>query len=175
MRGELKACRHQVRQASGRERELAGLKVRLEEERAAVQRELDQVRALLEETTQQLKREGDTRMRDVSKIQRGEKKRGWCEGEKWEGLWVWFSPIIIDLELSQSQLNQEQMEMAAQQRECSKVERENKKLREELQLLQEQVSQHSIPKAQVEAYKKEIEDKVGIFFFTLHQYMSLVT
>ena len=51
--------------------------------------------------------------------------------------------------------------MAAQQRERSKLERQNRKLRDELQTLQEQLSEHTVPKAQVEAFKKEVEEKVG--------------
>lgn len=67
-----------------------------------------------------------------------------------------------DLDISSSQLNQEQMEMAAQQRERGKLDRENRKLREEFQTLQEQMSERTIPRAQMEVYKKEIEDKVGL-------------
>lgn len=51
--------------------------------------------------------------------------------------------------------------MAAQQRESSKVERENRRLREELRVLQEQMADETVPKAQMKAYKKEIEEKVG--------------
>ncbi len=64
------------------------------------------------------------------------------------------------METSHSRLSQGQLELTAQQRESSKVERANRKLREELRLLQEHIAEETVPKAQMEAYKKEVDDRV---------------
>ena len=67
----MKASRQQIKQVGTREREMVEMKARHEEETAALQLELSEVRGLLEDTTQQLKREGEVRMRDLAKVKRG--------------------------------------------------------------------------------------------------------
>lgn len=69
--------------------------------------------------------------------------------------------IPIDLELSQSRRSQEQLEVSTAQRECSKLERANRKLKEEMRALQDQMADEMVPRAQMEAYKKEVDIKVG--------------
>ncbi len=67
---------------------------------------------------------------------------------------------IPDLESSHSRLNQGHTELTSQQRECSKLERANRKLREELHRLQEHLTQDTVSRASMDAYKKEVDDRV---------------
>lgn len=77
-RAQLKASKHQAKQVGMKDRELADVKCQHEEERAAMQLELEEMRRLLEDTSQQLKREGEARMRDLTRVKRGSLGgRGW--------------------------------------------------------------------------------------------------
>lgn len=189
LKAELKASKHKTKQLAATEKKLAQSKERHEEEKADMHQELEQMRDLLANTSQQLKREGEARIRDLVKVRQGLYVTSQiCTPEHYHELTclvtlyllfqsVWgitrLCPGVIilcpehcnnhvDLELSHSRLGQEQVEIASQRKQCSKVEQSNRKLREELRVLQEHVAEDVVPRTQMEAYKKEVDDKVDI-------------
>lgn len=45
-------------------------------------------------------------------------------------------------------------------RECRKLDRANKRLREEVRELRQHMAENTLPRAEVEEYKKEVDEKV---------------
>ena len=80
---------------------------------------------------------------------------------------------LADLELSRSQLNQEQGEVVSRERNCRKLEHANKRLKEEVKTLQEHIAHETISRMQMEAYKKEVDEKVGIILLPTHLHIII--
>lgn len=71
LKSQLKAYRYQAKQVGVRDQQLAELRAQNQEEKATLQLELEQVRALLDDAGQQLKREGETRLSELARVKRG--------------------------------------------------------------------------------------------------------
>lgn len=61
-------------------------------------------------------------------------------------------------------MQHEQIEMTSCRKEAGKLEHANRKLGEELRLLREHIAEETVPRKQMEAYKKEVEEKVDTYY-----------
>ena len=71
LRSQLKTAKQQIKQLHSKEKHVLETTQLHQEEQATMERELERMRTLLDNTGQQLKREGEARLRDVSKVKQG--------------------------------------------------------------------------------------------------------
>lgn len=72
LKTQLKGSKQQLKALTLRERQTVEVKVQHEEEVRALHGELQHMRSLLDNTGEQLKREGEARIRDLSKVKQGQ-------------------------------------------------------------------------------------------------------
>ena len=83
-----------------------------------------------------------------------------------------------ELEEARTQLTLGQSDSQSKRKEVLKLERTNRKLREELAALQEHVATHMVSRSELEAHKKNTEEKVSecacmcMCMYNVHAYKS---